>query len=99
MSSASVSRLWLEASMDAAPIENGRVADWRLPDSEFLSSFSLPGLADKCDTLRDLHPLARDRRVVFYEDKHEYWIDGIKAPRSVTGLVHAYGWHMRRSER
>ena len=22
--------------------------------------------------------------------RHEYWIDGVKAPRSVTGLVHAY---------
>ena len=38
--------------------------------------------------------LPRDARIVFNEEKHEYRSDGVhKAPRSVTGLVHAYGWH------
>ena len=37
--------------------------------------------------------MPRDERITFDEHKHEYCIDGVKAPRSVTGLVHAYGWH------
>lgn len=57
------------------------------------ASFHLPGLAEKHDMLKISNPLPRDARIVFDEAKHEYWIDGIhKAPRSVTGLVHAYGW-------
>jgi hypothetical protein len=73
------------------PIKNGVVGDWRLDDSEFLASFHLPGLAEKYDTLKMRNPLPRDSRIVFDEEKHEYWIDGrIKVPRSVTGLVHAY---------
>ena len=66
MSSVSVSRLLLEASMDSAPIENGRVRDWRLSDDEFLSAFSLPGLAEKYATLKELNPLPRrDARISF----------------------------------
>ena len=43
--------------------------------------------------LKVSNPLPRDARIVFDEEKHEYWIDGVhKVPRSVTGLVHAYGW-------
>lgn len=73
------------------PIKNGTVGDWRLSDADFLASFHLPGASDKHDKLMDLHPLPRDRRIRFDEEKHEYWIDGcVKAPRSVTGLVHAY---------
>ena len=39
-----------------------------------------------------LNPLRRDARISFDEERHEYTIDGTKAPRSTTGLVHAYGW-------
>ena len=74
------------------PIKNGEVGDWRLSDEDFLASFHLPGAADKYDRLKDLHPLPRDARILFNEEMHEYRIDGVKAPRSVTGLVHAYGW-------
>ena len=77
--------------MDIAPIRNGVVGDWRLHDSEFLRHFQLPGLAEKHDTLKKLNPLPRDARIFFNEEKHEYLIDGVKAPRSVTGLVHTYG--------
>ena len=90
MSSVSVSRLLLEASMDSAPIENGRVGDWRLSDDVFLSAFSLPGLAEKHEALKASNPLPRDARISFNEERHEYLIDGVKAPRSVTGLVHTY---------
>ena len=56
------------------PIKNRAVGDWRLSSSDFLESFFLLGAADKCDTMKDLHLLARDCRVAFNEDKHEYWI-------------------------
>ena len=59
---------------------------------DFLASFHLPGVADKHDRLKDENPLPRDRRIVFHEEKHEYFCDNVKAPRSVTGLVHTYGW-------
>ena len=59
---------------------------------DFLASFHLSGVADKHDRLKDHNPLPRDRRIVFHEEKHEYWIDCVKAPRSVIGLVHTYGW-------
>ena len=82
----------LAALMDT-PIANGVVGDWRLSDAEFLASFHLPGLAEKHETLKKLNPpLPRDARISFNEYRHEYTIDGIIAPRSTTGLVHAYGW-------
>ena len=34
--------------------------------------------------------MAREKRIVFFEDSHTYTVDNVKAPRSVTGLVHAY---------
>jgi len=81
----------LAALMDP-PIKNGVVGDWRLSDAEFLTSFYLPGLAEKHETLKELNPLRRDARISFNEEKHEYLVDGVKAPRSTTGLVHQYGW-------
>lgn len=72
------------------PIKNGVVRDWRLDDSEFLKRFRLPGLAEKHETLKASNPLPRDARIPFNEERHEYLIDGVKAPRSVTGLVHTY---------
>ncbi len=32
----------------------------------------------------------RETRITFYESTHTYEIDGVRAPRSVTGLVHSY---------
>ena len=78
--------------MDPTPIPNGVVGDWRLADEAFLASFHLPGLAEKHETLKRLNPLPRDSRISFNEERHEYLIDGVKAPRSTTGLVHTYGW-------
>ena len=75
-----------------ALVKNGAVGDWRLSDVDFLASFHLPGVADKHDRLKDHNPLPRDRRIVFHEEKHEYLCDNVKAPRSVTGLVHTYAW-------
>jgi len=64
------------------------VADWRLPDADFLRSFRLPqkgagALAQRC-------PFPRENRITFDEEKHEYTIDGLQAPRSVTGLLHEF---------
>ena len=73
-------------------IANGLVGDWRLGDADFLAKFKLPGLAEKHETLKVLNPLPRDARISFDEERHEYTIDGTQAPRSTTGLVHAYGW-------
>ena len=76
--------------MDLSPISNGVCGDWRLDDLTFLQHFRLPGLAEKYETLKASNPLPRDARISFNEERHEYFIDGVKAPRSVTGLVHAY---------
>lgn len=73
------------------PIKHGALGDWQLSDADFLASCHLPGAAHKHDRLKDLHPLPRDGRILFDEERHEYCIDGrVKAPRSVTGLVHSY---------
>lgn len=70
-------------------VPNGLVGDWRLSDSEFISSFRLPGQSEKVGTLEAQNPLPRDKRIVFEEEHHVYYIDGrIRAPRSVTQLVH-----------
>ena len=67
------------------------LADWRLPDDEFLSTFKLPGPNQRCHALSARHPMAREDRIVFHEESHTYTIDkSIDAPRSVTGLVHFY---------
>jgi hypothetical protein len=70
-------------------VPNGLVGDWRLPDADFIATFRLPGQAEKVGTLEALNPLLRDSRVVFEEERHRYYIDGrVRAPRSVTQLVH-----------
>ena len=66
------------------------LADWRLPDKDFLATFRLPGPNERCVELSEKHPIAREDRIVFYEESHTYTVDGIKIPRSVTGLFHAY---------
>ena len=66
------------------------IADWRLPDDEFLASFRLPGPAERCTELQAKNPLgAREGRILLFEAGHFYEIDGVRAPRSVTGLVHS----------
>ena len=88
-----MSALLIAAVMEAlAPVLNGDVGDWRLGDKEFLAAFHLPGAADKHDRLKALNSLPRDRRIVFNEEMHEYRIDGILAPLSVTGLVQTYAY-------
>ena len=64
------------------------IADWRLSDRDFLNTFHLPEKG--AGLLKDLYPLPREQRITFDEAKHEYTIDGRKAPRSVTGLLHEY---------
>ena len=77
------------ASTAAMVVPNGLVGDWRLPDSTFLDTFVLPGAAQKVAYLENLHPLPRDSRIVFEEERHLYFIDGVtRAPKSVTKIVH-----------
>ena len=64
------------------------VADWRLSDEAFLKAFKLPQKGSGALAL--LYPFPREDRISFDEEKHEYTIDGKKAPRSVTGLLHEY---------
>ena len=71
-------------------VGSGVRGDWRLSDDEFLASFRLPGVAEKHEALKDANPLPRDARISFNEEKHEYLVDGVKARRSTTGLVHHY---------
>ena len=72
-------------------VKNGDVGDHRLSDADFLASFHLPRYDQRIDTLQQRHPLPRESRIVFDEAEHTYTIDGtVRAPRSVTGLVHAY---------
>ena len=67
------------------------VCDWRLPDHEFLASFKLPGESERCTELQAKNPFGqREKRIVFFEEAHIYEIDGVPAPRSVTGLIHSY---------
>ena len=66
------------------------LADWRLDDDDFLAAFKLPGPNERCDALSKKNPMARENRILFYEASHTYTVDAIPAPRSVTGLVHAY---------
>ena len=76
-----------------SPVRHGTVGDWRLCDEEFVRVFRLPGLAEKHDMLQRQNPHPRDRRISFAEESHTYTIDGcVMAPRSVTTLVHEYGY-------
>jgi hypothetical protein len=71
-------------------VPNGLVGDWQLSDADFLTDFVLPGVEQKVGVLERLNPLPRDRRIVFEEERHLYFIDGItQAPRSVTKIVHS----------
>ena len=75
-------------------VKNGDVADHRLSDADFLASFHLPRFDQRIDALQQRNPLPRESRIVFCEAEHTYTIDGtVRAPRSVTGLVHAYASH------
>ena len=58
------------------------VADWRLSDDDFLESFKLPQKGK--GVLAERYPFPKEDRITFDEQKHEYTIDGVIAPRSVT---------------
>jgi len=64
------------------------VPDWRLSDDDFVRQFRLPkkGLGK----LATDNPFQREDRVQFDEESHTYTIDGVVAPRSITGLLHQY---------
>ena len=63
---------------------------WQLPDDQFVRSFpTLPRIA----VLKSQNQFPREDRVVFVEDGHAYFVDGIRVPRSVTGLVHYFAHH------
>ena len=65
------------------------IGDWRLPDTTFLDGFQLPSKTND-GPLALANPFPRETRITFDEKQHEYTIDGKIAPRSVTGLLHAY---------
>lgn len=64
--------------------------DWRLTDSAFAAAFQLPGKGQHADILRKQHPFPREERVEFEEHTHQYFIDGLLCPRSVTALLHSF---------
>ena len=60
---------------------------WQRPDDQFVRSFpTLPRIT----LLKYQNPFPREDRVVFVEHGHAYVVDGIRVPRSVTGLVHSF---------
>ena len=67
------------------------VMDWGLSDDEFIKYFRLPRKGK--GHLADINPFPRENRVQFDEETHTYTIDGTVAPRSCTGLLHAYVNH------
>ena len=71
-------------------IRHGQVGDWLLCDDEFLREFRLPTARDNVESLKELHPLARDERIIFHEASHTYTVDCVLVPLSVTGLIHTY---------
>jgi hypothetical protein len=74
---------------EALVIQNGDVGDWRLADAEFLASFQLP--IRRCTGRPvDARPFPREHRIQFDETSHVYTVDGVRVPRSVTGLIHLY---------
>ena len=62
-------------------------AMWQLGDAELMEAWQpLPRVTQ----LQDRHPFPREDRVVFHEHDHSYFVDGVRVPRSVTSLLHAY---------
>ncbi len=60
---------------------------WQLPDDQFVREFpAFPRVL----LLKTRNPFSREDRVVFHDADHTYFVDGIRAPRSVTGLVHSF---------
>ena len=60
---------------------------WQLGDAELVEAWQpLPRVTQ----LQDQHPFPREDRVVFHEHDHSYFVDGVRVPRSVTSLLHAY---------
>ena len=64
--------------------------DWRLPDADFVVAFRLPRKGS--GELARRHPIPRESRITFDEETHTYTVDGVRVPRSVTGLLHDYAW-------
>ena len=61
---------------------------WRLSDEDLLVT-PLPVYAS--DALERASPIpVFDSHVAFMEEAHEYRVDGVLIPRSVTGLIHAF---------
>ena len=67
---------------------DGQVCDWRLSDTDFLASFSLPKMRPR--QLADSHPSPDEDRLIFFDDTHTYTYDGVVVPRSVTGMLHQF---------
>ena len=72
---------------EVVPIDE--MGDWRLPDEQFLASFTLTTSRGK-GRLASLHPLPLEDRIHFCEASHTYTYDGELVPRSVTGLLHQF---------
>ena len=65
------------------------IADWRKNDDQFLKEFKLPEKKGIGKLAQDF-PFPREDRISFDELRHEYKLDGIVVPRSVTKLLHEF---------
>jgi len=84
-------RLDVAALRTAERVPVGALADWRDGDAELRDDARFR-LADKArfrDRLLERHATPRCLRIVFHEDTHEYFVDGVRAPWSGTTFSHA----------
>ena len=51
------------AAMPGKAVDHSAVADWRLPDEEFLEAFQLPGPDERCTALQEANPLGPEKIV------------------------------------
>ena len=72
-------------------VKSTDVADWSLPDDQFTNHFHVPRAEDRYEILAQLNVLSeRDARITFDEEKHVYYVDGVRMPQSCTELLAKY---------
>lgn len=89
-------RHWISRyiSLVRAPIRRGESSTWQPapaptdPVGFAADQFVLPEHTTRLSRLANPH--SRDRRIVFDEEPHVYYVDGIPTSWSVTGLVHKF---------
>jgi hypothetical protein len=66
------------------------IGDWKLPDADFVRSFTTPADMHRNAALKSRNPMEREGRIRFFEARHRYTVDDKPVPLSVTALVNYY---------